>query len=65
MTISGVALILYGITLVGAGCFFLGRVTAGEKQHSEKGEEPSLSEAERKTLRELQNFLQYDGFSQQ
>ena len=64
MTIAGVALMLYGFSFVGAGCFFLGRATAGEKRPSEKSEELSLSEAERKTLRELQNFLQYDGFSQ-
>lgn len=64
MTVSGVALILYGITLVGTGCFFLGRATAGEKPISNGSRELPLSEAERKTLRELQNFLQYDGFSQ-
>lgn len=64
MTIAGIALLLYGVTLVGTACFFLGRATAGERRNEPKPDELPLSEAQRKTLRELQNFLQYDGFSQ-
>ncbi len=61
--IASIALLVYGMTLVGASCFFLGRATAPEKREEEPLSEVTLSENERKTLRELQNFLQYDGFS--
>ncbi len=64
MTIAGITLIFYGFALVGTGCFFLGRAITENKNRSEKSEALPLTEAERKTLRELQNFLQYDGFSQ-
>ncbi len=61
MILATIALLLYGMTLVGVSCFLLGRATARPPKTTPAGE---LSEKERKTLRELQNFLQYDGFSQ-
>ncbi len=63
MWIATVALLLYGMTLVGTSCFLLGRATATQKKEKEVLSPMPLSEQERKTLRELQNFLQYDGFS--
>ena len=57
------ALVLYGLTLVGVSCFLLGRATSPQRREKDPPE-MMLSEQERKTLRELQNFLQYDGFSQ-
>lgn len=61
MILATIALLLYGMTLVGVSCFLLGRATAHPPKTAPTEE---LSEKERKTLRELQNFLQYDGFSQ-
>lgn len=59
-----IALVLYGMTFVGLSCFLLGRATAPAEKRADTPEEMTLTENERKTLRELQNFLQYDGFSQ-
>ena len=64
MTIAGIALLLYGVTAVGVACFLLGRLTADTTDEKAECTELPLSEKDKKTLRELQNFLQYDGFSQ-
>jgi len=57
-------MLLYGMTFVGVSCFLLGRATVTGRREKEPLSEQPLSENERKTLRELQNFFQYDGFSQ-
>lgn len=64
MTAACVALLVYGVTAVGVSCFFLGRMTAAPSPKKPEIGELPLSEKDKKTLRELQNFLQYDGFSQ-
>ena len=62
--LASLALLLYGVTFVGVSCFLLGRATVTESRDKAPLSEQPLSEKERKTLRELQNFFQYDGFSQ-
>ena len=56
-----------GLTLLGMAIaavigFIAGRVTASPNPPTATA--PLLTEAEKKKQRELQNFLQYDGFSQ-
>jgi len=58
-------LILIGIAATGAAGFFAGRLTAApDADPPEPAPAPPLTEAEKRKQRELQNFLQYDGFTQ-
>lgn len=64
MNVICLTLLLYGVAAVGAACFWLGRMSVGKSPKTAQPTELPLSEKDKKTLRELQNFLQYDGFSQ-
>ena len=58
-------LIFIGIAASTAAGFLAGRLTAAPDENPpESAAAPVLTEAEKRKQRELQNFLQYDGFTQ-
>lgn len=58
-------LVLVGIAAAAAAGFCAGRLTAlREDEPPLPAPAPTLTEAEKRKQRELQNFLQYDGFTQ-
>lgn len=64
MTMLEILLLFCGLTAVFAAGLWGGRLIAEKPSAASTASEPTLTEAERRTLRELQNFFQYDGFSQ-
>ena len=58
-------LVLIGIAASTAAGFFAGRLAAApDEPPPAPAPAPTLTEAEKRKQRELQNFLQYDGFIQ-
>ena len=58
-------LVLIGVAAAAAAGFFAGRLTAAPDDRPPAPEPvPPMTEAEKRKQRELQNFLQYDGFMQ-
>ena len=57
-------LVLIGVAASAAAGFFAGRLIGSPDDDAEPAPAPVPTEAEKRKQRELQNFLQYDGFSQ-
>ncbi|MBR3289854.1 MAG: hypothetical protein IKI63_03640 [Clostridia bacterium] len=57
-------LMLIGMLTSAAAGFFAGRLFTAPDEPPAPAAAPPLTEAEKRKQRELQNFLQYDGFTQ-